>query len=157
MTSLQHEIRQNRPFASLEQEVFLNLVRTTGILEAPLRSLLHGEGLRPSHYNILRILRGQDGGCLSCSAIGERMVTRVPDVTRLVEKLAAKGLVERRRCPEDGRKVLVSLTGAGAAVLGRLEEPVNRLHASSLAHMSEKELLLLVSLLTKARLGGGAE
>lgn len=82
------------------------------------------------------------------------MVTRVPDVTRLVEKLAGRGLVDRRKCPEDGRKVLVSLTDEGAAILSRLEKPLHDMHTELLGHMDGPELETLNTLLTKARHGG---
>ncbi|NCQ33830.1 MarR family transcriptional regulator [bacterium] len=151
MTSLRQEIRQNRPFASAEQETVLNLVRTVGILDGPLRGLLRRESLGVSLYNILRILRGQQGEPLSCSAIGERLVTRVPDVTRLIERLARRGLVERRRCPQDGRKVLITLSDRGAGLLARLDEPVLVLHREMLGHLTRQEMKTLNELLTKTR------
>jgi len=151
LSTLKQELKQKQPFAAPQQEVFLNVQRTAGILNGPLLKLLRCEGLSPPLYNILRILRGQKGEGLSCSSIGERMVTRDPDVTRLIDRLEKGGLVERERSAEDRRVVLISITAAGMAVLAKLDRPVLDLHRDLLGHLTVKEMAELNRLLVKAR------
>jgi DNA-binding MarR family transcriptional regulator len=157
MASLKSEIKQNRDFDSLEQETFLNLQRTNGVLAGPYLRLFKDKGLSPSLYNILRILRGQDGSGLACSHIGERMVTRDPDVTRLVDKLLKLGFVQRERSSADRRVVLISITKKGLDLLGELDAPVSELNSLALGHLTRPELLELNRLLVKARLPENGE
>ncbi len=151
MSTLRRELQQTRDFDSLEQETFLNLQRTAGLLAGPLDQMLKEHGLSPSQYNVLRILRGQAGEGLACTPIGERMVSRVPDVTRLVDKLIRLGLAVRQRSTDDRRVVLISITSAGLKVLKQLDKPLAAVHRQSLAHMSAAELRKLNKLLVKAR------
>lgn len=151
MAALKSELQQNRDFESLEQETYLNLQRTAGVVHGPFFKLFKAHDLRPSLYNILRILRGQQGKGLACSHIGERMVTRDPDVTRLVDKLLQMGLVQRVRSHADRRVVLISITARGLELLAELDAPLAVLHRRSLGHMSPAELEELNRLLVKAR------
>lgn len=151
MASLKSELQQNRDFESLEQETYLNLQRTAGILDGPFVKLFKENELRPSLYNILRILRGQRGRGLACSHIGERMVSRDPDVTRLIDKLLTLGLVQRVRSETDRRVVLISITPAGMDLLARLDDAVSNLHHAALGHLTRGELEELNRLLVKAR------
>lgn len=151
MAALKSELQQNRDFDSLEQETYLNLQRTAGIVHGPFFKLFKASGLRPSLYNILRILRGQGEQGLACSHIGERMVTRDPDVTRLVDKLLKMGLVQRVRSAADRRVVLISITPRGLELLAELEGPLAELHSQALGHLTPAELEELNRLLVKAR------
>lgn len=151
MASLKSELMQNRDFESLEQEAFLNLQRTAGSVTGPFLKLFKKNRLSISLYNILRILRGQDGVGLACSHIGERMVTRDPDVTRLVDKLLRLGLVQRHRSDQDRRVVLISITDEGRDLLARLDGPVRDLNKQALGHLTRDELAELNRLLVKAR------
>ena len=94
---LGEEIGQSKPFRSLEQEAFLNIQRTAESLSYDLAKALEPYGLTPTQYNALRILRGAGEGGAACSEIASRMVTRVPDVTRLLDRLEAHGLIVRAR------------------------------------------------------------
>lgn len=151
MSRLRKELQQTRSFESPEQEVFLNLQRTAGLLAGPFDGVLKRQELSPSLYNVLRILRGQAGQGLACSHIGERMVTRVPDVTRLVDKLVRMELVQRERSGDDRRVVLITIRQRGLDLLAQLDQPMAALHKKGLGHLSARELKELNHLLVKAR------
>src|SRR2546421_11590448 len=102
---LAREIHQNRPFSSVEQEVFLNVLRTADVLTTKLEAILKPFGLSPTQYNVLRILRGAGEAGLACGRIAERMITRDPDVTRLLDRLENCGLIRRARQTDDRRVV----------------------------------------------------
>src|SRR4028119_251696 len=95
---IQAELKQSRPIGSLEEEAFLNLQRTSNALNQGIADLLRSHDLTPAQYNVLRILRGAGEGGLNASDIAGRMITRDPDVTRLVDRLEKRGLVDRWRC-----------------------------------------------------------
>ena len=149
--SLKDEIKKKKPFEHPEEEAYLNLLRTTAVLYAQFEALLKQAGLSEPQYNVLRILRGVGGCGLPSSEVGARMITRVPDVTRLVDRLEAAGLVERCRIAQDRRVVQVKITAKGLAALAELDEPLVTLNKKLLAHMTRKELDDLIRLLEKAR------
>jgi DNA-binding MarR family transcriptional regulator len=152
--TLKDEIGKRRPFESPEQEAYLNLVRTFAVLEEPIAKLLKGRGLSEATYNTLRILRGEQragAAGVSCNTIGERLLSRVPDVTRLVDRLERKGLARRARGKEDRRVVLISITAKGLEVLEKLDRPLMEVHKKQLRHMGRGELEDLNRLLVKAR------
>lgn len=151
---LQRELRKRNPFDSAEQEAALNVARTHDYLASHFARLFAEHELSGPQYNVLRILRGEGGEGLPSQEIGERMVTRMPDVTRLVDRLEKAGLVERRRIVEDRRVVLVKITGAGLDLLHRLDQPVLELHKELLGHLSPSELSELNRLLARARQAG---
>ena len=153
MASLKTELKQTRDFESPEQEAFLNLQRTTALLVGPFATRLKEHGLSHSLSHILRILRGQRGNGLSCTEISERMVTRDPDVTRLIDRLEKAELVRRERSTTDRRVVLTSITEAGLALLEGLDSPMLALHRETLGHLSRKDLKDLNRLLVLARSG----
>jgi DNA-binding MarR family transcriptional regulator len=148
---LQEEIRKKHPFASLEQEACLNLVRTVDHLSQQFQRLFQDHGISGPQYNVLRILRGHGGDGLSCCEIMAQMLTRMPDITRLVDRLEEAGLVCRMRSQEDRRVVRVSITAAGLELLARLDHPVLEMHQRQLAHLTRKELAELNRLLVKVR------
>lgn len=148
---LQAEIQQTKPFESAAIEAYLNLLRTTDSIRAGYRELFRCHGVTEQQYNVLRILRGAGPEGLACLTIGERMITRVPDVTRLVGRLESCGLVSRSRCDEDGRKVIVRITEKGLGILDNLEGPLRATHKGLLSRLSEAELRQLIRLLEKAR------
>jgi DNA-binding MarR family transcriptional regulator len=151
---LQKAIKQRKPFRSLEAEAFLNIEHTADALMRGMAGLLKGADLSPTQYNVLRILRGAGPGGLACGEIAERMVTRDPDITRLLDRLVRRGLVERVRDGRDRRVVMTTITRGGSELLERLDDPVEQLHARQLSHLGERSLTRLVDLLEKVRQGG---
>ncbi len=151
MAKLREVIKQTRDFESLEQETHLNLLHTTSELSGPFLKFLKQYELSQALYNILRILRGQRGTGLYCSGIGERMVTRVPDITRRVDRLEKMGLVERMRSAEDRRVVLIHITRKGEELLEEINPAMHQLSKKSLGHLTVNEKKELNRLLDKAR------
>jgi DNA-binding MarR family transcriptional regulator len=152
--SLQEEIKKRNPFDSPEEEAFLNLARTLDWHATEFTRLFKKHGISGSQYNVLRILRGE-GTPLPCLEVASRMITKLPDITRLVDRLEDAGLVERSRTTEDRRLVLIRITDAGLGLLGRLDEPIKTLHRRQLGHLTREELAELNRLLVKARNPGG--
>jgi DNA-binding MarR family transcriptional regulator len=148
---LQEEIGKKNPFESLEQETTLNLFRTADHLQQEFFRLFQENGLSAPQYNVLRILRGHGGDGVSCCVISAQMISRMPDITRLVDRLEESGWVERSRDREDRRVVRVKITAEGLALLNRLDRPVLDIHKSQLSHLSRAELSELNRLLVKAR------
>jgi DNA-binding MarR family transcriptional regulator len=143
--------RRGRHFDSLEQEVFLNLWRTYDRLRALEDELFGQHDLTPQQYNALRLLRGAHPDTLPTLALAARLVSRAPDITRLLDKLERRGLVRRDRLAENRRVVRVGITEAGLALLAELDAPVCACHARQLGHLSPAELKTLVHLLRAAR------
>lgn len=153
-TGLQGEIGQSKPFANRETEAFLNLSRTYALLSEENERFMRSFGLTGVLYNVLRILRGA-GEPVTCSTIARRMITRVPDVTRLVDRLVERGLVTRFRTDEDRRLVLVGLSAAGRDLLAEMDGPAEAVQRRLLGHMTADELAALSRLLVRARAGAG--
>jgi DNA-binding MarR family transcriptional regulator len=152
---LGEEIKKRNAFDSAEQEVALNLTRTVDQFHCDFARLFKNFGITGSQYNVLRILRGE-GRALPCQEISGRLITQVPDVTRLVDRLEEAGLVQRSRTPDDRRVVLTDVTPCGMALLDKLDAPVLELHRKHLGHLSPEELAELNRLLVKARAGRSA-
>lgn len=151
MGGLGREIGKKRPFDAPEQEAMLNLLRTADRLQIEFVRLFREHGLSSPQYNVLRILRGEGGDGLPCLEIASRMVTAVPDITRLVDRLESSKLAKRVRSTEDRRVVRVRITPAGQRLLEKLDGPVLDLHRRLLDHMTRAELSELSRLLEKAR------
>jgi len=150
---LKDEIRQNKPFAGPEQEALLNIRRTSGYVEHVTQQILKEQGLTDPQYNVLRILRGAGPKGLRCSDIGERMITRDPDITRLLSRLERRGLVGRHRDTRDRRVVHIRISAAGMNVLRELDPVVEASAISVLGHMSPDKLAMLIDLLEGVRAG----
>jgi DNA-binding MarR family transcriptional regulator len=138
----------NRP---LTVEAFLTLLRTADVLVQGLAATLKPYGLSLNQYNVLRILRGAEPSGLPCGQIAERMLTRDPDMTRLLDRLEGRGLVSRCREKGDRRVVQARITGQGLKVLAELDEPVRKKHEEQLGHLSDAKLRTLIELLEIAR------
>lgn len=149
---LKAEIKQRKRFSSQEEEAFLNLLRTADALVRGLEATLKQFGLSHTQYNVLRILRGAASEGLSCREIGERMLTRDPDMTRLLDRLEAHSLVRRARENKDRRVITTRITKKGIDVLKELDAPIARLHQEQLGHLGEKRLIALVKLLETSRM-----
>lgn len=151
MGRLQRELKQNKPFESLESEVYLNLARTADVLQRWEVDLLKPVDLTASQYNILRILRGAGSDGHRCAEIGARMISRDPDITRLLDRLEKRGLVRRARDTGDRRVVTTRITDAGLKMLASLDEPIESTQRKLLGHMSRTDLETLNRLLEEAR------
>ncbi len=152
-TSLRDEIKQTRAFSSLEQEAYLSVGRTWAVLEHELAEALKPHGITPTQYNVLRILRGAGDKGLCRHEIRERLVTPVPDVTRLLDRLEEVGLITRERDADDRRLVTTRITPEGLRLLRELDAPVSEIHRRQLGHMRERDLRTLIELLAIAREG----
>jgi DNA-binding MarR family transcriptional regulator len=143
--------RSRRHFDSPQQEAYLNLWRTYDRLRELEDQLFGSFGLTAQQYNTLRLLRAAHPGKVPTLAIASRLISRAPDITRLLDRLHDRGLVERER-PSDNRRVVnVGITEAGLNLLDELADQVKRCHADQLGHLSPAELRKLVALLKKAR------
>jgi DNA-binding MarR family transcriptional regulator len=133
-----------------EEAAFLELLRTTDMLSRGLIQVLKTEGLSPTQYNVLRILRGAPEGLL-CGEIASRMITRDPDITRLLDRLERRELIARCREAKDRRTVMARVTTEGLKHLARLDEPVQAAHRKQLGHLGRERLRALAELLQVAR------
>jgi DNA-binding MarR family transcriptional regulator len=139
------------PHMQLEAQVFVNLLRTADALARGAEALLKPTGLSATQYNVLRILRGAGPEGLACREVGCRMISRDPDITRLMDRMESRGLIARARGEEDRRVVKTRLTAEGLRILGELDAPVQELHRWQLHHLPAKELRQLSRLLERAR------
>jgi MarR family transcriptional regulator, organic hydroperoxide resistance regulator len=145
------ELRQTKPFASVEQEAYLNLIKTADLLQQGAAQILRGSQLTETQYNVLRILRGANPDGLKCGEIAERMVTRDPDITRLLDRLEKQGWIERTRSLTDRRVVTSHISEAGLAILAGLDEPLRLKLEGMLSRLGPDRLRLLIELLEEAR------
>ena len=152
-SGLRVELKQRKPFATTEEVVFLNALRTADHLLRGEVEVLKGADLTFAQYNVLRILRGAGREGISCGEISDRMVTRDSDITRLLDRLEGRGLVERGRDERDRRVVVQRISAKGLALLAGLDEPIQRVHQRQLRHMTRPQLRQLTELLEKARAG----
>ena len=142
----------NKPvrYPTVEEKTFLEVIRTAEQLTHDVAALLKADDLSGTQYNILRILRGSPQG-LPCGEIGRRLITREPDITRLLDRMEKRGLISRSRDTKDRRTVLTRITKAGLDLAGSLDQPVQATHKRQLGHMSRERLLSLANLLREAR------
>ena len=145
------QLKQRTPFASLEQEVLLGLrMAASRSLDPWARFLKVSADLTVPQYNVLRILRGSHPTRLTSSDVGDRMIARDPDVTRLVDRLVTRGLVARVRSRQDRRVVEVGVTEGGLALLRELDTHVAKMPKALLGHLGAKRLRQLADLLDAA-------
>ena len=148
---IQAELKQNKPFSSLAEEAFIAILRTADKLQLQLVELLKPHGLTPTQFNALRILRGAGEDGLPCSEIGERMINHDPDITRLLDRLEQRDLVQRRRDQKDRRVHLARITSTGLDILKRLDQPVQEFHERRMPKVGEAGLKSLIRQLEKVR------
>lgn len=152
--TLKEDLRQTKAFTSLQHEAFLNVLRTSSKLMDALEDLLGPYGISATQYNVLRILRGSGADGLCRNELRDRMLTRMPDMTRLLDRMEEAGWVTRAREREDRRMVLTRITPAGQELLKELDAPINALHRTQLDRLTDEQLRSLIDLLTLAREGG---
>jgi DNA-binding MarR family transcriptional regulator len=142
---------KREPHGTLEAEVFVSLLRTADGLARGAEALLKAHSLSGTQYNVLRILRGAGEKGLACREVGCRLISRDPDITRLLDRMESRGLIARAREAGDRRVVRTRISPEGLRLLAELDEPVRQLHRRQLRHLPEKQLRQLSALLDRAR------
>ena len=150
---IQSEIRQSKAFRNSSEEAVLNILRTSDVMTQLLTDLLKPSGLSPTQYNVLRILRGASGKGVCCREIGERLITRDPDVTRLIDRLEKRNLLLRTRDKEDRRFVTIQLTPGGLELVNQLDEPIEKWNRKLMRNISRGDTKVLIELLEQLREG----
>ena len=150
-SKLLDEIKQAKPFVSVQEELWLNLSRTASAVGHTVEQHLRPYGLSPTQYNVLRILRGAGGNGLCQADIGDRLVAQVPDVPRILDRMEKAGWVKRERGTEDRRVVIASLTERGASVVEEVDEPLVQMMAGMFKGMTAEDIERLNDLLVAAR------
>jgi DNA-binding MarR family transcriptional regulator len=148
---LREDLRQRKPFTSLEQEAQLNVVRTASLLIDSFEQMLRPYGITATQYNVLRILRGAEPDGLCRNELRDRMLTRMPDVTRLLDRMEDAKLVARARDTEDRRLVSTRITPKGLRLLDELDEAVTQEHMRRFHHLNKTQLKSLIELLNAVR------
>jgi DNA-binding MarR family transcriptional regulator len=149
--ALQEEIKQTKPFRTLCQEAQLNIVRTANQLSDAFEQMLKPHGITGTQYNVLRILRGAEPGGLCRNEVSQRLLNRMPDATRLLDRMEEADLVTRERSVEDRRLVTTRITKKGRQLVDSLDDAADQQHEQAMGHMTEQQLRTLVKLLTLAR------
>lgn len=149
--SLRDELKMTRPFKSVEEEAILSIARTAALVEHAGSEELKRFDLTTTQYNVLRILRGAGEPGLCRNEVGARLVTQVPDVTRLLDRMEAAGLVSRHRGGRDRRFVATHITDKGLKLLERIDRELPAIHSRQLGHVSQKRLRELIDVLEEVR------
>jgi DNA-binding MarR family transcriptional regulator len=136
---------------SLENRIFIALLRAADALGQEAEQLVKTAGLTGTQYNVLRILRGAEPEGLACSAIGDRMISHDPDMTRLLDRMEKRGLITRERQTDDRRVVKARITPQALSLLKTLDQPVRDLHKRQFRHMPAARLRVLSDLLEEVR------
>ncbi len=150
---IEDEIKQTKPFRNVEEQFFITLARTTEVLSHPVEQTIQQAGITGTQYNALRILAGAGEKGLPCFEVGERMVNRVPDVTRLLDRLEKNGYVRRERSKENRRKVFAFITKDGLSVLEKLDKPLQDTMKKVFGKSSKKRLKEFIELMDELREG----
>ena len=143
--------KPKRRFDSPQQEAFLNLWRTYDRMRMLEEQLFERYGLTPQQYNALRLLRAAHPDSIPTLSIAARLISRAPDITRLLDKLSERKLIDRQRPADNRRTVMVNITRAGIELLDQLASDVRDCHARQLGHLSASQMRTLIDLLQKAR------
>ena len=154
MGRLQHEIKQTRPFRSAESEALVGVLRTAAVLDHAINEALKPHGLTSTQHNVLRILRGAGDAGLCGREVGERLIARVPDVSRLLDRLVDTCLVARERDPGDRRHVTARITDAGRRLLDEVDPVIEGVEARFTGRLSPDALTDLIELLDTVRAEG---
>ncbi len=156
MGRIRDEIKQSRPFASAADEAVVTLMRRADQVRGLLSDVVEPRGITLQQYNVLRILRGAGEQGLPTLEIAARMIEHSPGITRLLDRLEAKGLVHRRACPRDRRRVLCHASDAARRLLASLEQPLSRATRRALGALDGASTAELVRLLDAIRTDGAA-
>ena len=150
-STLREELKQSKPFTSLEQEAQLSVVRTSAMLVDAFERVLKPHGITATQYNVLRILRGAEPDGLCRNDLRDRMLTRMPDVTRLLDRMEESGHIGRARETSDRRMVMTRITAKGRRVLDELEDAVAGEHARAFAALTREQMRTLIAHLAAVR------
>jgi DNA-binding MarR family transcriptional regulator len=150
-TLLEQELKQDRPFPSRTEEAVVGLFRTAEVVRRALGAVVEARGITLQQYNVLRILRGAGDAGLPTLDIADRMVEHAPGITRLLDRLEAKGMVRRKRCPEDRRQVLCWIEPAGERLLADLESPMRAVARRLMSGLGAGGLRTLIRLMDAVR------
>jgi DNA-binding MarR family transcriptional regulator len=148
---LKREIAQERPFSSPAEEALLNLMRTADCVQRAMQRKTRAWGVTSTQYNVLRILRGSHPQGLTCSAIGDRMITAEPDITRLLARLKALKLIRQQRDKRDKRVIWTQISVSGLELLAEMDPMVQQSPKELLAHLDPEQIDNLIVLLELAR------
>jgi DNA-binding MarR family transcriptional regulator len=151
LSGLKVEIAQQKEFASAEEEALLNLLRTADCLERAFHLKTRDWGVTSTQYNVLRILRGAHPQGLTCSAIGDRMITAEPDITRLLGRLKRLKLIRQKRDAHDRRVVITHISDAGLDLLRKMDPVIQQLPKELIGHLAGDDIETLIRLLEAAR------
>ena len=151
MTDLKEEIAQERPFSSVAEEALLNLMRTADCLHRAMQRKTRGWGVTSTQYNVLRILRGAQPQGLTCSAIGTRMITAEPDITRLLARLKTLKLIRQQRDKRDRRVLWTHISAAGLGLLAEMDPVIQQFPKETLGQLDDTQMRTLIGLLELAR------
>lgn len=150
-SQLQAELKQHKPFESLEQEASLSILRTAAVMDYRVSEVLKPAGITATQYNALRILRGAGKEGLCRNEIRDRLIARVPDATRLLDRMEEMGLVVRSRESDDRRFVRARITRAGLDLLEELNDRLVALNKEQMGHLDPQKLRMLIELLGDVR------
>ena len=150
MSSVGEEIHQTKPFATIEEELLVSLLRTTDVLHERFEQIIRPFNISMTQYNVLRILRGAEPSGRTCGEIGERMIAREPDVTRLLERMDKAGLIKRTRDSADRRVVVTRITSCGLKLLDEMEPKLREIDGL-LKPMGERKIETTLKLLDEVR------
>ena len=150
-SAIQSELKQRRPFRSTQQEAALALMRTADVVRRRIAKVIEPAGITMQQYNVLRIIWGAGKDGIPTLDIAERMIERTPGITRLLDRLEAKKLVRRQRCPTDRRQVLCWITESGLELLKGLEGPVDQADHMAIGSLAAGELERFIGLLDAVR------
>jgi MarR family transcriptional regulator, organic hydroperoxide resistance regulator len=145
------ELKQTRPFASKAQEATVALLRTADVVRRRLARVVAPQGITLQQYNVLRILRGAGGEPMAALDIAGRLIEETPGVSRLLDRLVLKKLIQRDRCSADRRRLECSITAKGMELLERLEKPVLAADSGAMDGLTAREVATLNELLARIR------
>ena len=140
-----------RPFKSVEEEAILSIARTAAVIEHAAAEAFKPFDLTITQYNVLRILRGAGDDGLCRNEVGERLVTKVPDVTRLLDRMEAAGLIIRERGSRDRRYVATRITDKGLKLVEKIDRELPAIHGRQVGHVSQRRLRELIDILEEIR------
>lgn len=150
MPKMAEELKMSKPFAHIEEEAMLSILRTADVIQQRAGAVLKEHDITAAQYNVLRILNGSEEG-LCCREISERLIARDPDITRLLDRMEARQWIKRKRLKADRRVVLACIEKSGVRLLDQLAPRVNAHHLKQFSGWSKKQMQHLTALLQKVR------